>query len=303
MRDTTRQIKMEKPCLNWWKKTSPIRNQLAGALGNNAERSNDVAGSLDQANAIARSRNRRRTKRKPCTGALQNTNSLSGYHSACSQLIRCVKQVESTEIPSQMNLNTSVRTHIFKEMSSTFKLNTVVRKLLKPLPTGELDQFDGQATPQQMLAYQQRVGSINYASVITRADVSKSISKLAEFQLNPAPKHLAAADQLLQYLEGSQSGSHIANQSSKRRTHARNPNSLYDTGLEGGNRYNAGSTAERQSRTGTLQTRENPFKQFVRNRTNPPERDVEDMDDNRRSRRARRDYVAKELLTRLVFQF
>ncbi|RDL36452.1 uncharacterized protein BP5553_05804 [Venustampulla echinocandica] len=88
-------------------------------------------------------------------------------------------------------------------MSSKFNVNINAKAPSTPLPTGELGPYTGQATPQQIFAYQQKVGSINYASVITRADVAKAISRLAEFQLNPGPKHIAAADHLLQYLEGS----------------------------------------------------------------------------------------------------
>ena len=57
-----------------------------------------------------------------------------------------------------------------------------------------------QATAQQILAYQQRVGSLNFAAAITRPDIAHATSKLASFLRNPTAEHLAAADRTLQYL-------------------------------------------------------------------------------------------------------
>ena len=58
----------------------------------------------------------------------------------------------------------------------------------------------GTATNQEILAYQQRVGSINYAAVITRPDIAYSASKLSEFLTNPSQAHLNAADRVISYL-------------------------------------------------------------------------------------------------------
>ena len=71
-----------------------------------------------------------------------------------------------------------------------------------PLPPTELIPYDGTATAQQIYAYQQRVGSINFAAVISRPDISKSVSMLSHFLQNPSEKHLTAADQVLEYLAG-----------------------------------------------------------------------------------------------------
>jgi hypothetical protein len=69
-----------------------------------------------------------------------------------------------------------------------------------PLPSEELIPYNGEATPEQIHGYQQRVGSANFPSTISRPDVAKATSKLSEFLRNPSPKHIAAADRLLQYL-------------------------------------------------------------------------------------------------------
>ena len=48
--------------------------------------------------------------------------------------------------------------------------------------------------------YRKKVGSICYPANITRPDIAKTASKLAEHLTNPRPEHLRAADHCLQYL-------------------------------------------------------------------------------------------------------
>ena len=69
-----------------------------------------------------------------------------------------------------------------------------------PLPSTELLPADEQATAQQILAYQQRVGSIGFAAAVSRPDISFAVSKLSRFLKNPSPKHLDAADRVISYL-------------------------------------------------------------------------------------------------------
>ena len=71
-----------------------------------------------------------------------------------------------------------------------------------PLPSTELVPYDGTATAQQIYAYQQRVGSLNFSVVFTHPDTLKAVSKLSQFLQNPSPEHLAAADRTLEYLVG-----------------------------------------------------------------------------------------------------
>lgn len=56
------------------------------------------------------------------------------------------------------------------------------------------------ATPQEIHAYQQRVGSINFAATTTRPDVAAAASKLAEYLTNPSKHHREQADRTLEYL-------------------------------------------------------------------------------------------------------
>ena len=69
-----------------------------------------------------------------------------------------------------------------------------------PLSACQLNKHQGQATPQEIHAYQQRVGSINFAAVISRSDIAHAASKLSEFLTNSSKSHLKLADRTIQYL-------------------------------------------------------------------------------------------------------
>jgi hypothetical protein len=87
-------------------------------------------------------------------------------------------------------------------MTEKYNVVTTKKPLKAPLPSANLIPYDGSATAQQIYAYQQRVGSLNFSAVITRLNISKTVLKLLEFLQNPSPTHIAAADQTLEYLVG-----------------------------------------------------------------------------------------------------
>jgi hypothetical protein len=66
----------------------------------------------------------------------------------------------------------------------------------KPVPNDDLADY---AT---IHLYQRKVGSLNYAAVITRPETSKSCSELASFLNNPSKAHMAEANRCVQYLYG-----------------------------------------------------------------------------------------------------
>lgn len=53
---------------------------------------------------------------------------------------------------------------------------------------------------QKIFAYQQRVESINYATIIIRPNVIYAVSKLSEFLINSSRKHFDASDRVFSYL-------------------------------------------------------------------------------------------------------
>jgi Reverse transcriptase (RNA-dependent DNA polymerase) len=79
-------------------------------------------------------------------------------------------------------------------------VDTIAPYTKTPLTSAELLPNEEKATFQQIYAYQQRVGSLNFASVITRPDISHAVSKLSQFLRNPSPAHLAASNRVISYL-------------------------------------------------------------------------------------------------------
>ena len=71
---------------------------------------------------------------------------------------------------------------------------------LTVVPTA--NENEQKADSQRIYAYQQRVGSLNFAAVISRPDIAFATAKLAQFLQNPCPDHLSAADRVIAYLNG-----------------------------------------------------------------------------------------------------
>ncbi|KAI0992614.1 hypothetical protein K3495_g15571 [Podosphaera aphanis] len=63
-----------------------------------------------------------------------------------------------------------------------------------------MSKNDQRATPEEIKIYQQKVGSLIYASSVTRPDISRAVSHLAEFMTNPSKLHQEAVDHCLFYL-------------------------------------------------------------------------------------------------------
>ncbi len=76
------------------------------------------------------------------------------------------------------------------------------RRYITPAAVEELGKFANDCKPSEeaISAYQQRVGSLQYAAIITRPDASRIASKLAEFLHNPAPQHQDAVNRAIAYL-------------------------------------------------------------------------------------------------------
>jgi hypothetical protein len=83
-----------------------------------------------------------------------------------------------------------------------YKINTNSKAPLTPLPIGGIESFDGDVDPNRMHEYRKKVGSVCYPAVISRPDIAKAASKLAEHLVNPGPAHLTAVDHLIKYLYG-----------------------------------------------------------------------------------------------------
>ena len=82
-----------------------------------------------------------------------------------------------------------------------FNIKLSARGPASPLDNAEtLIKNTGQADPQDTHAYQQRIGSVNFAAVDTRPDIAFASSKLSGFMTNPSSAHQIAAERVLHYM-------------------------------------------------------------------------------------------------------
>jgi hypothetical protein len=88
-----------------------------------------------------------------------------------------------------------------RKIATTFHL-TDRKPPATPLATEELTPNTEQATAQEIYLYQRKVGSLLYATTITRADAARAANKLLEFLMNPFARHQEAVDRAITYLYG-----------------------------------------------------------------------------------------------------
>jgi hypothetical protein len=69
-----------------------------------------------------------------------------------------------------------------------------------PMVLDDLAPFEGQASREEIKAFQERVGSILYTAVTIRPDVAFACARLSRALTNPGPAHLKAADRVIEYL-------------------------------------------------------------------------------------------------------
>ena len=61
---------------------------------------------------------------------------------------------------------------------------------------------DNKSYPEIKSIYQNIIGSLMYAAITTRPDISFAVQTLSQFNMNPGPVHLTAAKCVLCYLKG-----------------------------------------------------------------------------------------------------
>ena len=104
-----------------------------------------------------------------------------------------------------------------KKIAASFHL-TDRKPSATPMITEELVPNSEQATPQEIYLYQRKVGSLLYATTITRPDAARAANKLSEFLTNPSQRHQDAVDRAISYLNGTHA---MAIQFSASNTHHR----------------------------------------------------------------------------------
>ena len=105
---------------------------------------------------------------------------------------------------SQKKLWLSQEAYIEK-IANQYKVDLTARP--PDTPMGETELLPS-TQPLQMvdkafvLQYQRKMGSILYAAITTRPDMSFAAARLARFNQNPAREHMEALDRVIQYLYG-----------------------------------------------------------------------------------------------------
>jgi hypothetical protein len=61
---------------------------------------------------------------------------------------------------------------------------------------------DCEANPDTRRNYQAVIGSLMYAAISTRPNISFTVQSLSQFLTNPGPEHITAAKHVLRYLKG-----------------------------------------------------------------------------------------------------
>ncbi len=69
-------------------------------------------------------------------------------------------------------------------------------------PGTKLKKHEGVGNDVDLNNYQSLVGSLLYAAIATRPDISKAVGDVSKFNSNPSQTHLAAAKRILRYLKG-----------------------------------------------------------------------------------------------------
>ena len=102
------------------------------------------------------------------------------------------------------------------------------------MPVDDLPPNERQATAQEIHGYQSRVGSILFAAIVTHPDAARTASKLSEHLKNPSANHLAAADQCISYLYGTQylAIEYSANDNSQETTITSFPAEIFDNSAD-----------------------------------------------------------------------
>jgi len=84
-----------------------------------------------------------------------------------------------------------------------------------PLPTEKIEANDYESTAANVHLYQQEIGSINFATTMTRIDTAFATTALSRYITNPSDTHLALANRVLGYLEATKTYAQEYNTSSQ----------------------------------------------------------------------------------------
>jgi transposase InsO family protein len=88
----------------------------------------------------------------------------------------------------------------FEKIANQHKVALTGKLPDTPMTESELLPSRENVDRASVLRYQRKMGSLLYAAVTTRPDISFAVSRLARFNQNPSEEHQQAADRVIQYL-------------------------------------------------------------------------------------------------------
>ena len=87
-----------------------------------------------------------------------------------------------------------------EKLIKKFNINPKIKTPILLFTTQQLNKHLKQTTPQKIHAYQQKIGSINFATMIIRLDIAHAVFKLSKFLTNLNKFHMKCADRTIAYL-------------------------------------------------------------------------------------------------------
>jgi hypothetical protein len=86
------------------------------------------------------------------------------------------------------------------KLAKNYAINTNSKTSSTSLSIEGIESFDEDVDQSRMHEYRKKMKSVCYSTVISRSDIVKTVSKLAEHLINPESTHLAAVNHLIKYL-------------------------------------------------------------------------------------------------------
>jgi hypothetical protein len=105
--------------------------------------------------------------------------------------VRIIQTIESIYLVQDTYIDKLVK---------NYKINTNSKASLTSLPIEDIESFDEDVDSNRMHEYRKKIRSVCYSAVISRSDIAKAASKLAEHLINPESAHLVAVNHLIKYL-------------------------------------------------------------------------------------------------------
>jgi hypothetical protein len=86
------------------------------------------------------------------------------------------------------------------KLVKNYKININSKASLTSLSIEGIESFDEDVDQSRMHEYRKKMKSVCYSAVISRSDIVKTVSKLAEHLINSESTHIAAVNHLIRYL-------------------------------------------------------------------------------------------------------